>query len=137
MRNDAWLKRNVTKVKRQIEWYGETHTFYRFKKDNRGENTNELEIVKTVKGLYHEAKGYVREVIDDSGTTREKRVTVQCMFLALWEDVQGLSNSDLFQYQSKMYRISDINNFGNLGTIAELSLQEVEGAWQVPLPSQG
>lgn len=134
MKNDKWIKHEQQKIKRQIQWYGENYTIFRFITDERGENTDSVEKVSEIKALYHEQKGFIRESIDDSGSTKEKRVTVQCMLLTLPEYVKNIKDGDVFKYNNNSYKISNITNVGNLDMVYEISLQEVDGnvKWDNP-----
>ena len=110
-------------VKQNIKQHGGKYTFQRYKKDERGQETEELEEVCTVPALYHISKGYVTKSTGDYGVTRSKG---QPMLLCITENSEGIELLDVVTVGKDMYRVTEVNDLNNEGIIADISLELVD-----------
>lgn len=109
-------------VKQNIKQHGKSYLFQRYKKDERGQETTELEKVCEVPALYHISKGYVTKSVNDYGTITSKG---QPMLLCVSSDVESVKINDIVIVGSFLYRVNSLNDLNNEGKITDISLELV------------
>ena len=115
----------LNKSRRFVTTYGQEFKFQRPAVNEYGEPTDQGEEI-TVKGVYHEALGYVYLTKSTTeSTTRRQRVFP--MILMLWEEAEKLVHTDRLTYNGHLYQVGEINNIGEANVVADVSLMEVVG----------
>ena len=129
------------KVKRQIELNKQVYTFRRCPKDANGcmdinqyESFSDIPLVTEIKGLWHSVfvngANSITQVVLDSGKQRTGRIP--CI-LCLMEDVNAadIQVDDLVFSNSNLYRVIGISDIGELGVIADISLELKDSAYYI------
>ena len=120
--NEARLKMELHKVKREIQIHGSVYEFQRYELNEYEEPTGESEKVAEIKGLFHQTKGYVSRKVSDATTTQAKG---QPLIMAVCEDVKGIQMNDKVIVSGKEYRVTGVNDINNYGIVCDVSLEEV------------
>lgn len=120
--NEARLKMELHKVKREIQIHGSVYEFRRDILNEYEEPTGESEKVAEIKGLFHQTKGYVSRKVSDATTTQTKG---QPMIMAVFEDVKSVQMNDKVVVSGKEYRVTGANDINNYGIVCDVSLEEV------------
>lgn len=113
------------KIKREIKRSGINFEFKRYKKNNFGEPSDELEIVGNVKGIYHEQNGSIQISTNDTTQTRTKKIP---MILCLYEDAASLNLQigDVLKFNNKAYKVTGIVNIQEWNIISDISLEVID-----------
>ena len=118
--NEALLKNELRKVKREILIHGSNVIVKRSVLDDYKESTGQEENVTTVRGLFHITKGYVNNTNGDSGKVRTKG---QPMLLLLYDDSKQIKNDDFVIINNKKYKVTHISNIQEFNIVSDLSLE--------------
>lgn len=117
------------KIKRELKKSGIDYEFERSEKDDFGEPTNEMKIVGSLKGLYHERNGSIQITMGDTTQTRTKKVP---MILCLYEDTASLvlQVGDIVKINAKIFKVTGIINIQEWNIISDISLEVVDNGVQ-------
>lgn len=119
------VKFETYKVKRELKRSGIDYEFKRYKKDEFGEPTEELEVVGKLKGLYHEQNGSVRISMGDTTQVRTKKVP---MILCLYNDTASLALqvNDIVVINKKIFKVTGVTDIQEWNLISDISLEVVD-----------
>ena len=109
------------KIERQLKCNGLEYTFKRKSLDKFGQETDELVVVKTIKGLYHETNSYVTKKKSDASITTSKKSP---MILALFDDALDIKMNDIVSINNSNYIVNDVLNIQNYSIAVNISLEE-------------
>lgn len=110
------------KVARLISWYGMDYTFKRAILDGNREPTGEAESI-VVRGIFSEHNSSLLAVIGDAGTVASKP---KPQVIALWENGLQVKPEDIAEVPSdsgRAYRVTGVDNVGNLDLFAVIALE--------------
>lgn len=113
------------KIKREIKRSGISYEFKRSKVNDFGEPTDELEVVGTLQGLYHEENSHIAVTTNDTTQFRTKKVP---NILCLYADAASLSLQvgDVVLMSNKTFKVTGTTNIQEWGIIADISLEVVD-----------
>lgn len=113
------------KIKRELKRSGIDYEFKRTGKNEFGEQTNELNIVGMLKGLYHEQNGSIQITTGDTTRIRTKKVP---MILCLYEDAASLilQVGDIVKINTKTFKVTGVTNIQEWNLISDISLEVVD-----------
>ena len=113
------------KIKRELKRSGIDYEFKRTGKNEFGEQTNELNIVGMLKGLYHEQNGSIQITTGDTTRIRTKKVP---MILCLYEDTASLilQVGDIVKINAKTFKVTGVTNIQEWNLISDISLEVVD-----------
>lgn len=104
-------------LRRLIRLRGQTAEIYRLKRDEFHEPAG-TESLGNINGLFHEASGYLGAMIVEAGKTYTAR---QPMFLC--EYTERIQKEDLLELPGKRYRVTGLDDLGNLHVFLDISLE--------------
>lgn len=110
------------KLSRNILLNGQMIEFYRNKKDEFNQPTEEIEKVKCCKCLVHSTQGYRSRTRVDGGNVETKG---QPMLLMMREESENLKVDDFVIILDKKYKINALSNIGLFDFAIDISLEEV------------
>lgn len=118
-------KFEVYKIERELKRSGIDYEFKRYKRNNFGEPTDELEMVGKLKGLYHEQNGSVRISMGDTTQVRTKKVP---MILCLYKDTASLALQvdDIVIINKKTFKVTGVTDVQEWNLISDISLEVVD-----------
>lgn len=130
------------KIKREIKRSGISYEFKRSKVNDFGEPSDELEVIGTLQGLYHEESQHVAVTNNDTTQFRTKKVP---NILCLYADAAllALQVGDVVLMNSKTFKVTETTNIQEWGIIADISLVVVDNGVdfqlqpEQPLPESG
>lgn len=111
------------KIRRELKKVGRVFTFERAKKNAFKEPTDEVEVIATLTGLYHEQNGSVSMMTGETTQTRTKKIPT---ILCLYEDTRLLKVEDIVKINSKKFKITGIVNIQEWNIIADISLEVLD-----------
>lgn len=116
------------KLKREIKRSGRIFSFKRADRNKYKEPTCKYDCVGEIGGLYHEQSSMVSVQTNETTQSRTKKIPA---ILCLWEDVVciGLQFEDVVKINSKIFKITSIENVSELGIIADISLEVFDSVW--------
>lgn len=117
------LKFEKNKILRELKKNNKEYEFKRFKLDRFKQQTNEVESVTIIKGIYHEVNNYI-SITDKNETLR--RTKKQPMVLCLLEDASLIQKDDIVELNNKVYSVNGINDIQEWGIIADISLEVLD-----------
>lgn len=120
--NEARLKMELHKVKREIWIHGSVYEFRRDELNEYEEPTGESEKVAEIKGLFHQTKGYVSRKVSDATTTQAKG---QPMLMITYEDSKDIQMNDKVDISGCVYQVTGKNNINNYDIVCDVSLEVV------------
>ena len=117
------------KIKRHIDWNGQEFTLSRYKKNEYGELTEEVDKTFTFKGLFHDGGGYggmlnIELFERDGGRTFTR---FKPMILCLFEDGDNIDTDDVVQISEDVFRVVEKSDVKSLGVVCEISLEKDNG----------
>lgn len=112
---------DLAKVRRAINTHGENFVFTHFGKTDYGEPDPETTQQITIKGLFHQTRGYITKNISDGTLSRSKP---QPQILTL--SITSITIDDVVEYTGKDYRVIGVDNIGNLGIAFDISLELID-----------
>lgn len=107
----------------QLNMRGVEYVFSRPALDKYGQPLEDTQEEIKLKGIYHEANGYIQTTGHDATITRTKKSP---MILCLFEDGEKIQQLDTVEIEGKKYRVSGVLNVQNYSVVADISLEEVE-----------
>lgn len=117
------------KIMRHIQWNGQELTFYRYKKNNYGELSDEIEQEFTFKGLFHDGGGYGGmlniEMYERDGSRTISRM--KPMVLCSYEDGKDLTTDDWTIIGDDKFRIVGKQDVKSLRAFFEISMERDNG----------
>lgn len=108
------------KVKREIKTHGTTYSFYRFEKDEYGEQTKEKALVCELSGLFHTTSGYRTKNVSDGNVTHTK---AQPMLLCVFEDAGQIQIGDFVTMNNNDYYVTAKTNMCEENILVDISLE--------------
>lgn len=113
------------KVRRELKRSGTDYKFERAKRNEFGEPTDSLEVVGTLKGLYHEQNGSVQIVTGDTTQTRTKKIP---MIFCLYEEAVSLvlQIGDTVKMNGKTFKVTGVVNVQEWNLVSDISLEVVD-----------
>lgn len=117
------------KIKRELKRSGIDYEFKRAKRNNFNEPTEELNIVGSLKGLYHEQNSSIQISTGDTTQFRNKKIP---MILCLYEDVASLALQvgDIIKINAKTFKVTGITDIQEWNIISDISLEVVDNGIQ-------
>lgn len=117
------------KIKRELKRSGIDYEFKRAKRNNFNEPTEELNIVGSLKGLYHEQNSSIQISTGDTTQFRNKKIP---MILCLYEDVASLALQvgDNIKINAKTFKVTGITDIQEWNIISDISLEVVDNGIQ-------
>lgn len=116
------LVQDVYRVEREILTHGEEYEVYKEEYNSVGEPTGRIKKLLSFRGLFHVSEGYHLQTVSDATVTHAKG---NSMILCMWEDIEDVKREYFLYKNKKKYVITDINDIGGYGRIADLSLEVV------------
>ena len=110
------------KVKREIKTHGTAYSFYRFGRDEYGEQTKEKALVCELSGLFHTTSGYRTRNVSDGNITHTK---AQPMLLCVFEDAEQIQIGDYVTMNNNDYYVTAKTNMCEENILADISLELV------------
>lgn len=110
------LNHDIYRMEREIETNGEV--FDVMAEEPNGRQT----IVVSFRGVFHVSQGFHNESVSDATVTHAKG---EPMILCMLEDIEGVKREQFLYKNGKRYDITDINDVGGYGKIADISLEVV------------
>lgn len=111
---------DIAKVKRAINTHGKQFTFKHYSKNNFGEPTGEYTSI-SVKGLFHQTRGYITKNVSD-GTIYRSKPQPQILTLVS-NDATSLTIDDELTYNNSIYRVVGVDDVNQLGVALNISLE--------------
>lgn len=113
------------KVKREIKRSGKAFNFFRRKVNEFGELMDEIEVVGSINGIYHEQSSNIQ--INSTETTRFRTEKIP-MILCLYSDVKklNLKVDDFIAINDEKMTLSGVVNIQEWNIIADISLEVVD-----------
>lgn len=113
------------KIKRELKRSGIDYTFVREDKNEFGEPKKEsesLNVVGTIKGLYHEQNSSVKITTGDTTQIRTKKIP---MILCLHEDTTSLilQIGDIVKINNKTFKVVAVVNIQEWNIISDITLE--------------
>lgn len=117
------------KLKRELKRSGVEFQFRRNKKNEFGEDTEDIIEVGSILGLYHESNSNIQIVTGDTTRSRTKAIP---MILCLYEDIDSIDImvDDYILYNNKKMSVTGILDIQEWGLIADISLEVVDNVTQ-------
>lgn len=117
------------KIKRELKRSGIDYEFKRAGKNEFGEPTKDLNIIGTLRGLYHEQNGTIQITTGDTTQTRTKKVP---MILCLYEDTASLDLhiGDVIKINAKIFKITGVTDIQEWNIISDISLEVIDSGVQ-------
>lgn len=106
-------------LKRLIFLRGQKADVYRDIKNEFGEPAG-WDFYGTIRGIFHEANGYLGSLIAEAGTTYTSK---QPMFLI--EHTKAVREEDTLHIGERKFRVTGVDDLGNLGMFLDLSLEVI------------
>ena len=115
----------VYKLKKELKRSGTDYDFFRAVPNERGEPTNEKEMLGVLRGLYHEQNSHITLSMSDTTQVRSKPVP---SILCLYNDVEsiGLTVGDKVKINKKVMKVTGVVNIQEWCLIADVSLEVVD-----------
>lgn len=117
------------KIFRHIQWNGQDFIFYRFKRNEYNELTDEVESEFYIKGIFHEGGGYGGmlniELYERDGARTLSRM--KPMILCAYDQGKDLLIDDWVKISDTTYRVVEKNNVKNLNVAFEISMEADNG----------
>lgn len=113
------------KIKRELKRSGIKYEFKRFKKNEFGEQTKELEGIGSLTGLYHEQSSGVNITVSEASQIRSKKTP---MILCLYEDTASLALQvgDFVEINSRVFKVQGVVNVQEWNIVSDISLEVVD-----------
>ena len=105
-----------------VRRYGKPFRFYRSKKDDYGEPSEDIKNIN-IKGVFHVGSIYVTQNTNDGSKSRSKP---QPQILALFEDSIGIANGDILKYRGNTFKVIELQDLNNWGIALDISLELVD-----------
>lgn len=123
MQVEVFLRNKIT---RQINQNGQSFVFTRYKVNEYGEETEEVDKKFKFEGIFHEGGGYggmlnIELYERDGARTITK---MKPMVLCLYEDGVNLEMDDTVVISGNVYKVVAKNNVKNLNIVFDVSLEE-------------
>lgn len=109
-------------IKRFLLHNGTNYSAVRYKTDAYGKRTTETHLVYKLMGFYFESKrsGFLSTSIGDMGNIMASKVPI---ILCLYKDGSIVQQGDCIVVNKKLFRVTAINNVGELNVACILSLE--------------
>ena len=110
------------KLKRELKRSGTNYEVKRFGKNSFGEPTEEIELIGTIRGLYHEQNSNIQITTGDTTQVRTKKIP---MILCLHDDVAvlELAVGDFIIINGKTFKVTGVVNILEWSIISDISLE--------------
>ncbi len=117
------------KIKRELKRSGIDYEFKRAEKNKFGESTNEISVIGTLRGLYHEQNGAVQITTGETTQIRTKKVP---MILCLYDDTASLilQVGDIVEINAKTFKVTGVINVQEWNLISDISLEVIDNGVQ-------
>ena len=113
------------KFRRENKRVGIDLIVYRNKLNEYGESSEGiLEVVKSIKGIYHETSNYIKQNTSEGSITRVKKSP---MLLVELEHCQDIQINDMVNFNGKQYHITGITNIQGWNILGDISLEFRDG----------
>lgn len=106
-------------IKRAFELNGQDIKIYREKK-NKYHESEDPDIIGSSRGLFHEANNFLGVTIAEKGKVYAEK---KPMFMILYEE--KLQKADIVAIGNREFRVTGIDDLGNLHLLLDLSLEEI------------
>lgn len=110
------------KLKRELKRIGQVYTFFRKRKNDYNEETDELEEKLCIKAIYHEQNGFVQIMSGDTTRTKTKKSP---MLLCLYEDAKCLKTDDIVKINNHKFKVVEVVNIQEWNIICDISLEQI------------
>lgn len=117
------MNRNFARelIARNISTNGEEFTFVRNGRNRHGEPDGTTTTVVTVKGLFHQSRGYITKDVSDGTVSREKpQPRIMCLADT---DVKKVQHGDTLEYLGRKYTVTGVDNVNEYGIACDISLE--------------
>jgi len=113
------------KIRRKLPSLAKPYEFFRNADDGYGGKTNEVSLVCTINGLYHESFSHIRENLTLGAIARQANSVrhKECYILCLPEETTLLQQGDRCVIAGEHYFVHSVSDLSALGLIAEISLR--------------
>lgn len=108
------------KIEREIKRSGQSYIFNRLERNGFKELTGNIEVVKTIQGLYHEQNSAIQITTGDTTQIRTKKIP---MILCLFDETKELQVEDVVAINGKTFRVTGVVNIQEWNIIADISLE--------------
>lgn len=114
-----------SKIKRQVQWNGRNLNFIRFRRDDYGQITDEVDEEFSFRGVFHEGGGYGGmlniELYENDGARTTTRM--KPMILCLYDDGDKVRIDDYVRISNRMFFVVDKSDVSGFGVAFEISLE--------------
>lgn len=106
-----------------INWRGAVYTFKRRSRNEYDEETDTVQPVTQLKGIFHDgSSGHLSLIIQNEGMVSTKNTP--CI-LTHWGNAERLNLDDVVELNNEIFKVSGINNLGQLNIAGEISLEAI------------
>lgn len=115
----------VYKLKRELKRSGNDYEFMRAVLNEFREPSGEVEVLGTLRGLYHEQNEHVMVSMSDTTQMRTKKVP---SILCLYDDTASLALviGDIVKLNGKTMKVTGVVNIQEWNLISDVSLEVVD-----------
>ena len=113
---------SLYQLRQLLRVQGTDYIVLRDEVDSFEEPTVESAQVVTLRGLWHTTNEYITTTTDDGSTVRSKE---NPRILSLWQDAKKVQQKDFVQVNGIRFNVNGVENVGELGVAAEISLEAV------------
>lgn len=113
---------DISKIKRAIDTHGQSFTFLHPGANDYGEPTDNYGSI-TVKGLFHQTRGYITKNVTDGTISRSKP---QPQILTLYDITSTIKLGDKLNFAGHTYNVTGVDNIGNLNIALDISLEMID-----------
>lgn len=118
------------KLKRELKRSGLEFTFKRKSVNEFGEPINELVVVCSIVGIYHEENSNIEITTNETTQVRTKKIPmILCLFSEAAFDL--LKIGDILEFNGKTYTLTGIVNVQEWNIIADVSLEVIDDGSKV------
>lgn len=106
-------------LSRLIETRGQKAAIYR-EVENEFHEPVSKKLIGHIRGLFHEANGYLGITIAESGKISTAK---QPLFLVLY--ITNIREQDILEIAGRRFRVTGLDDLGNLGLFCDISLEVI------------
>lgn len=111
-----------------INWRGAVYTFKRSGRNEYGEETDIFQPIAQLKGIFHDgSSGHLSIILQNGGMISDKNAAGRNApsILTHWGNAEKLKLDDIVELNNEVFRVSGINNLGQMNIACEISLEVV------------
>lgn len=114
-----------SKIRRVIRANNKRYLVTRYKRNDYGELTSEMDKHFLVHGLFHDRQGFV-QVDEKDGSSIKRTTTPMLLVLSDDFDFNPIKFEDVVQVSYNKYRVLSIENLGEAGFAYDISMELIK-----------